>query len=87
MLTFCLKELIMTIPFERKRAVVKTEQFLLDLINPQKTPRVPRQIRQQALYLLRHYPSKYDMDRVAETEDQIEASDVPQFHHVFSNKF
>jgi len=32
----------MTLPFERKRAVTNTEQFLKDLLDPQKTPRVPR---------------------------------------------
>jgi len=31
----------MTLPFERKRAVLHTEQFLKDLLDPQKTPRVP----------------------------------------------
>jgi len=56
----------MTIPYERLNAVVKTEQFLLELIDPSKTPRIPKHIRQQALYCLRHYPSKLDMEMAAE---------------------
>lgn len=51
----------MTLPIERTYAVRNTEQFLLDLCNPKKTPRVPAGIREQARRLLRHYPTKYDL--------------------------
>mgnify|MGYP003347815050 CR=1 FL=1 len=51
----------MTLPDERYRAVQRTKQFLIDLCNRQRTPRVPKDIRQQANSLLRHYPSDYDM--------------------------
>ena len=51
----------MTLPIERTYAVQNTEQFLLDLCNPKKTPRVPAGIREQARRLLRHYPTKYDL--------------------------
>ncbi len=69
----------MTLPDERYRAVVRTEEFLKDLCDPKKTPRVPRAIRQQAYYCLRHYPSKYHMDVVGtvapsvfETRDKLD---------------
>lgn len=52
----------MTIASERTRAVIYTEQFLVELLDPRKTPRVPRDIRQRAAALLRHYPSQYDME-------------------------
>jgi hypothetical protein len=52
----------MTLPFERTRAVVQTKEFLQQLTDPSKTPRVPKQIRQQAHYLLRHYPCNHDLD-------------------------
>lgn len=52
----------MTIPSERTRAVLNTEQFLVDLLDPKKTPRVPKDIRRRAGSLLRHYPSQYDME-------------------------
>ena len=59
----------MTIPVERKNAVIKTEQFLLDLMNPKVTPRIPKALRIQAYHCLRHYPSKHLMDVIAERED------------------
>jgi hypothetical protein len=59
----------MTVPMERTNAVVWTEQFLLDLLDPKKTPRVPKNIRDQARHLLRHYPTKFHMDQIAERED------------------
>ena len=51
----------MTLPIERTYAVQNTEQFLLDLCNSKKTPRVPAGVREQARRLLRHYPTKYDL--------------------------
>jgi len=51
----------MTLPYERRNAVQRTEQFLLSLCDPAITPRVPRQIREQAKGLLKHYPSGYHM--------------------------
>jgi len=56
----------MTIPAERTRAVAHTEQFLCDLLDPRKTPRVPRDIRRRAAALLRHYPSQFDMEIVVQ---------------------
>lgn len=53
----------MTIPAERTDAVLYTREFLLSLCDPKQTPRVPRVIRQRALRLLRHYPSRLDMAR------------------------
>lgn len=54
----------MTIASERTRAVNSTYDFLFDLLDPKKTPRVPKQIRQQARSLLRHYPCRWDMEMV-----------------------
>ena len=66
----------MTIPVERTNAVIWTEQFLCDLLDPKKTPRVPKAIRQQANRLLRHYPSKFHMDLIADREDN------PSLYHM-----
>lgn len=65
----------MTLPYERYRAVVKTEEFLKELLNPKKTPRVPRVVRQHALWCLRHYPSQWEMERAAETSPDVFAVD------------
>ena len=57
----------MTLPDERYRAVKNARQFLRDLMDPKKTPRVPRAIRLQARSVLKHYPADYDMDLAAFT--------------------
>jgi|APFre7841882793_1041355.scaffolds.fasta_scaffold04179_5 hypothetical protein len=62
----------MTMPFERTRAVILTEQFLKDLSDPAKTPRVPGSIRGRARSLLRHYPMAFDMDQAIANESTVE---------------
>ena len=54
----------MTMPSERTQAVLRTERFLLALRDPNKYPRVPKAVREEASRLLRHYPSKYHMEHV-----------------------
>ncbi len=54
----------MTVPNERKAAVMNTEKFLLRLMDPKQTPRVPKAIRQEACGLLRHYPTEYYVEEV-----------------------
>lgn len=61
----------MTIPYERTRAVIQTEKFLLDLLDPKVTPRVPQKIREHARWCLRHYPTA--------TELLITAEKCPEF--------
>lgn len=48
----------MTMDHERWDSINWTRSFLRDLLDPQKTPRVPRAIRIQAARLLRHYPEE-----------------------------
>jgi len=59
---------IMTLPDERYRAVIQTQKFLLEIL---KTPRVPKSIKDNARYCLRHYPSEYDMSKAAQTSPDI----------------
>lgn len=56
----------MTMPNERRWAVNNTRQFLLDLLDPKKTPRVPSAVRKEAGRCLRHYPGEYHMERSKE---------------------
>ena len=51
----------MTLPDERTRAILWARAFLLDLMDPAKTPRVPRAIRRRAYSVLKHYPGWLDM--------------------------
>jgi hypothetical protein len=46
----------MTLPDERTRALQYGKQFLLDLLDPKKTPKVPKNIRRRAYACLRHWP-------------------------------
>lgn len=55
----------MTLPDERYRSVVWAKNFLYDLCDPKKTPGVPKNIREQARSILRHYPSEWDLNRAA----------------------
>ena len=61
----------MTINYERRNAVNRTREFLVDLMNPKKTPRVPKEIRQEAYRCLKHYPREYDIERTAEQAPEI----------------
>jgi hypothetical protein len=67
----------MTLPYERYRAVQYAREFLQDLLDPKKTPKVPREIRQRALSVLRHYPYKYDMENAAQEAPDVFAVTSP----------
>jgi len=56
----------MTLPDERFRSIIQTKNFLGELLDPKKTPRIPKKVRQQALACLRHYPSYWDLERASE---------------------
>jgi len=51
-----------TMPIERNWAIKNTRQFLVDLMDPKKTPRVPSVVRKEAYRCLKHYPGDYHME-------------------------
>jgi hypothetical protein len=53
----------MTVPSERSRAVLKAYKFLLSLLDPKKTPRVPKDIRKEAGRILKHYPGEFYIEQ------------------------
>lgn len=53
----------MTIPREEISALLNTREFLVSLLYPTHSPRVPKAIREEASHLLKHYPWS---DRVKE---------------------
>lgn len=55
----------MTLPDERYRSLVRTKEFLIELMSAQDTPRVPKVIRQRARSLLRHWPDNYHLELMA----------------------
>ena len=70
----------MTLPDERYRALKWAESFLQDLLDPRKTPRVPKRIRQQAYSVLRHYPGTYYLDEIARRAPDIIAPRMEDLH-------
>ena len=61
----------MTVAFERTRAVNNARYFLQQLMDSRATPRVPLEIRRQARSLLKHYPTDWDMEQIAEIPNPI----------------
>lgn len=51
----------MTLPCERTRAVMYTRKFLVDLMHRKG---IPKDVREQARSLLRHYPMDIDMELI-----------------------
>ena len=70
----------MTLPDERYRAVVKTQELLVEILN---TPRVPKAIKEGAKYCLRHYPSAWDMKRAAENCPDVFAERMEDVSRLF----
>lgn len=54
----------MTTPHERTRAVLEARDFFQDLARPDVTPGVPEEVRRQARWFLRHYPTAPELDLV-----------------------
>ncbi|WP_274961466.1 BPSL0761 family protein, partial [Lentibacter algarum] len=63
---FLQEKQIMTLPVERFNSLLHAEQLLYDLLDPKKTPRVPRAIRGRARSVLRHWPMGSQLEIIAE---------------------
>lgn len=55
----------MTMPDERYRAMIEGLKLIEDLLIPQVTPRVPGHIRDRARWIMRHYPSAFELEMIA----------------------
>ena len=56
----------MTLPDERYRALKQAKKLLEELCDPGRTPRVPSLVRDRERGALRHFPSDYEIDKMAE---------------------
>lgn len=56
----------MTLPDERYRAIKNAREFLRSLLDPKLTPKVPKKIRKEAYYVLKHYIWDMDLEEIAE---------------------
>jgi len=61
----------MTLPDERYRAIMWAKNLCEDLLDPKKTPKVPKDIRRRALSVLRHFPDEYFLSMLAEARPDI----------------
>lgn len=56
----------MTMPDERFKALKQGKKLLEELCDPGRTPRVPSMVRDRARGVLRHFPSDYELERIAD---------------------
>lgn len=73
----------MTLPDERYRAIKQTRIFLHELLNPEITPRVPKHIREQAGWCLRHFPSHWEMELAAELAPEVFCKEIEDVKRMF----
>ena len=46
----------MSLGYEQQRALLQSQELLLDLLDRRRTPRVPKEVRERAYRCLRHFP-------------------------------
>lgn len=51
----------MTLPHEEVNSLQAVRRFLYDLLDPSVTPRVPKEIRQRARRVCKHFPMDYSI--------------------------
>ena len=57
----------MTLPRERTNSIINVRNFLLKLCEP-KVKLTKKELRHEVRYLLKHYPSEFDLDRISECD-------------------
>jgi hypothetical protein len=60
----------MTLPYERKNAVNRTRDFLIDILWNQRDT-VPEEVWRSAYQCLKHYPGELHMDMAAEQAPEV----------------
>lgn len=61
----------MTLPDERYCAIIYAMNLCEDLLDPKKTPRVPKEVRSRARSVLRHFPDEYYLSMLAEARPDV----------------
>lgn len=67
-------------PFELTRSVETTDAFLFELARDSE---VPERVRQNAYFLLRHFPTKQDVLQAARIEEQAKKLGIGTFGPVY----
>ena len=60
----------MTLPDERFRALKQGKKLLEELCDPGRTPGVPSIVRDRARGVLRHFPSDYELEKIADNSPE-----------------
>jgi len=71
----------MSIRIEQYRALQYSRDFLCDLLNPVRTPRVPKAVRERASRCLRHYPHLDMYGEPMFSKDDIDLPKRPASQH------
>lgn len=69
----------MTLPSERTRSVISTRDFLARLVSPYVPggyKKIPKPVREEALRLLRHFPSVVDLKYAEDSFSPEEADKI-----------
>ena len=74
-------QIAMTLPDERYRSIKQTRDFLWRLAGGE-IPRVPKAVRQDAHYLLRHYPSDWELERLAAAAPDVVSKTMEPLHRM-----
>jgi hypothetical protein len=61
----------MTLPVERVYALLNTREFLWSLLDRSATPGIPKDIRKQAYWCLKHFPGEVDLRSAAESAPEV----------------
>jgi len=69
----------MTMPYERYRAIAKTEEFLKGIL---RSSTATDEIKDGARWCLRHYPTKFDLDNLADAAPYILQKEFKQSSQV-----
>jgi hypothetical protein len=73
----------MTLPDERYRALKQAKKLLEELCDPGRTPRVPSLVRDRARGALRHFPSEFELEKIAEgSPDLLDKQPFSVYHNV-----
>lgn len=75
----------MTLPHERLNALKITREFLRDLLNPKKIPRLTREVRRTAYYCLKHFPGDMDLDYARLAAPEIWGSKDEEIERILRN--
>lgn len=61
----------MTLPDERFRSLKQAKKLLEELCDPGKTPRVPGIVRDRARGVLRHFPTEWELEKMADNSPEL----------------